>query len=278
MENRDLELLKIRSIVQVLFVFLGVLMIQVMSAALWNVVSAMVRYRTDESTKMMQMSVISAILIALWCGYLYYHSSWRVRPFDYRQAFTVKTIGSVLGIGMGGCIILTFLLSFLQSIFPQMFAAYNKVMNQFEEGEMLITFLYVLLLGPLTEELIFRGVMFDRLRLSYSFWVANLLQAAIFGAYHMRLIQGIYAFGCGILLGMLYQMTGSILTSILAHMIFNATNYLLGWLFPAGREVSVPMYIGIFLFGTVSFAVALWYTIRVCKCGGIIYENKNQDV
>ena len=277
MEKKDLELLKIRSIVQVLFIFLGVLLTEMLAAVLWNAVCVLLHYIPDDGTRLMQMSVVSSLLITAWCGYLYYHSPWRIRPFDYRQAFTVRTLVSAVGIAMGGCILLTFLLSALQSCFPQFFAEYNKTMGQFEQGERMVTLLHVLLIGPVTEELIFRGAMFDRLRLACSFWAANVLQAALFGVFHMNLIQGLYAFAWGILLGIIYQAAGSILVNILAHMVFNLTNYLMGWLFPPGRAVSTVWYAGTFLAGTVFFAVGLCYTIRVCKQVCAEQENDDRD-
>lgn len=262
MEPKTLKLLRIRSLAQVLMILLGVILVQILCAALWMAVSALLHAATDPGTKLMQMSLLSALLTMVWCGMLYYRSTWRIRPFDYRQAFSGKMVPSILGIGLGGCIVVALLLSVLQMLFPQFFAEYQQTMNQFEQGETILTLCYVLLVGPVTEELIFRGAILDRLRLAYPFWIANLVQAALFGLYHMNLVQGIYAFLCGVLLGLVCRTTDTILASILAHITFNATNYLLEYLFPADRAVSVPQYLGTFLVGVVCFAAGLWYTIQ----------------
>ena len=87
--------------------------------------------------------------------------------------------------------------------------------------------LYVLVLGPAAEELMFRGAIFDRLYLAFPFHIANFLQAVLFAVYHKNLIQGLYAFFFGLLLGVLHHTGGSIWNNILAHMLFNATNYLM---------------------------------------------------
>lgn len=264
MEQNNLRILRIRSLAQSLMILLGVILVQIFGAILWTAVSILCHITMEDSTRLMYMSFISALLTSIWCGCLYYRSTWRIRPFAYRQICSVKTVVSILGLGMGGCITVALLLSFLQSIFPSLFDGYVKTMDQFGQGEVVITLLYTIGIGPVAEELVFRGAILDRLRLAYPFWAANLLQAALFGLYHMNLIQGIYAFLWGILLGLLYQATGSILAGILAHIIFNTTNYLLGWLFPAETAVSILLYIGIFLFGVIFFGVGLWYTIQSC--------------
>ena len=61
-----------------------------------------------------------------------------------------------------------------------------------------------LILPPLVEETIFRGLILGYLRRAGAcFVVANLIQAVLFGVYHMNLVQGIYAAALGALLGYL---------------------------------------------------------------------------
>lgn len=265
MEDNNLKMLRIQSLAQCLCIVLGVSLIQILCYIVW-VAIAVLHNAADPYTPLMQLSVVSALVTIFWCCLFYYQSTWGV--FEYRRVCSVKTVVSILGLGMGGCIIVALFLSFLQAIFPAAFAKYNKIMDQFGQGEVVITYLYTIGIGPIMEELIFRGAVLNRLRLaSYPFWIANLIQAALFGIFHMNWVQGIYAFLWGSLLGLVYQATGSILASILAHIIFNSTNYLLSWLFPAGKVVCIPLYIGIFLFGIIFFVVGLCYTIQAYKAG-----------
>ncbi len=80
--------------------------------------------------------------------------------------------------------------------------------------------LYAILLAPLGEELLFRGVTMHTARLAMPFWVANLLQAMLFGIFHLNVIQGVYAFALALLLGVICNRCG-ILYSILLHILFN---------------------------------------------------------
>lgn len=65
----------------------------------------------------------------------------------------------------------------------------------------LFMFIYAVILGPVCEELVFRGVTMRLVRRALPFWAANLMQAVLFGIFHMNWIQGIYAFVLGLVLG-----------------------------------------------------------------------------
>ena len=123
-----------------------------------------------------------------------------------------------------------------------------------------LTYCYVLLIGPISEELIFRGAILDRLYLAFPFWAANLLQALLFGIYHMNLVQGIYAFVLGAVLGLVRVSVGTIFASIGTHIIFNATSYVLQLVFPSGQKISIVIFAGVYLLATLLFADGLWYT------------------
>ena len=134
------------------------------------------------------------------------------------------------------------------------------MMSNFSTSSPWLTYCYVLLIGPISEELIFRGAILDRLYLAFPFWTANLLQALLFGIYHMNLVQGIYAFVLGAVLGLVRVSTGTISASIGTHIIFNATSYVLQLVFPSGKKISIVIFVGVYLLATLLFADGLWYT------------------
>ena len=79
-----------------------------------------------------------------------------------------------------------------------------------------------LILPPIVEETIFRGLILQYLgRAGAGFVVANLIQAVLFGVFHMNLVQGIYTALLGFLLGWLAYRYDSILVPMLLHAIFN---------------------------------------------------------
>lgn len=79
-----------------------------------------------------------------------------------------------------------------------------------------------LILPPLVEETIFRGLILQYLkRAGACFIVANLIQSVLFGIFHMNLVQGIYTAAFGFLLGYLTWRYQSLLVPMAMHALFN---------------------------------------------------------
>lgn len=72
--------------------------------------------------------------------------------------------------------------------------------------------------APIAEELIFRGLIFKRMRTYCKFPVAMLLSAAAFGIYHGNVIQFLYAFMAGLLFAFVYEKFRNIWAPIVLHM------------------------------------------------------------
>ncbi len=86
----------------------------------------------------------------------------------------------------------------------------------------MISLLEVVILAPLFEELVFRGLLFAILRRKFRFLPAALMSAAIFGLAHGYGIVGLVSV-CysGVLWAWIYERTGSLAPGILAHAINN---------------------------------------------------------
>lgn len=106
----------------------------------------------------------------------------------------------------------------LNEIFPY----YSQMTDDTMTGQPVwLLFLTVGLLAPAAEELIFRGLVFRRMKDFMNPWAAIILSALLFGIYHGNMIQFLYASLMGILLAVIYHRTGSLWTSILAHVVAN---------------------------------------------------------
>ena len=80
----------------------------------------------------------------------------------------------------------------------------------------------VALVAPIVEEVIFRGLTMTRLNRAMPGWLAVLVSAAVFGACHGELVWICYAFVLGVFFAFIDLRAGSILPSILGHLMFNA--------------------------------------------------------
>lgn len=161
------------------------------------------------------------------------------RPQNITWASTVAGLRG----GLGRRTLLVFLLAIpitlLCNIFQEVF--FPDIPNLLDEETMksimynpfgLIT---VAVLGPLSEELLFRGGVMNGLQRKFpqqGVAVAIGLSAAIFSIIHMNPAQMVIAFVLGILLGFAYWWTGSLIAPILIHVFNNSFACLMGFLYP----------------------------------------------
>lgn len=85
----------------------------------------------------------------------------------------------------------------------------------------------VVLVPAVTEELLFRGVVFGRLRELVPVPAAVVLVALLFGAFHLEPLAFVYASSVGLVLGVLTARAPSVLPAIALHAGFNALPVLL---------------------------------------------------
>ena len=96
--------------------------------------------------------------------------------------------------------------------------------EQFLSLHPLLLVFFVGVLAPVCEEVVFRGAIFGGMKKEGNVFKAILASGLLFGLLHMNINQASYAFVIGVLLGFLVEATGSIFSSILFHVLVNATN------------------------------------------------------
>lgn len=85
-----------------------------------------------------------------------------------------------------------------------------------------IGILTIVFIGPLGEELIFRhAILGGMLRRGITPWIAILVSSILFGIIHLNPIQILFASALGIMLGILYTKSQSIVPSLIYHIINN---------------------------------------------------------
>ena len=99
--------------------------------------------------------------------------------------------------------------------------AYGQVSEALYSPGLVVQIVCLCILVPISEELVFRGIVYRRIRWESRPSIAIFYSAAIFAVVHGNLVQGIYGFLMGILLAYLYEKFGSVLAPIAAHMTAN---------------------------------------------------------
>ena len=96
----------------------------------------------------------------------------------------------------------------------------NNLAELIMNTDMTGTIIFVVLLGPIMEEIVFRKVLIDR-TVKYGERNAMFLSALLFALFHMNLFQFFYAFGIGLIFAYIYIKSRKIEYSILFHMMIN---------------------------------------------------------
>ena len=105
--------------------------------------------------------------------------------------------------------------------------SYSESSSSLFASGIVLVIIRTVILAPVAEELIFRGLMFKRTESLLGFWPAALISAAVFGIYHLNLAQGIYAFLFGILFCLVYRRFGNLSACIFMHVCANLLSVIL---------------------------------------------------
>jgi uncharacterized protein len=103
-----------------------------------------------------------------------------------------------------------------------------ELMRRLMEESLWLALLFGGLIGPLLEEMLFRGLILRGFLDRYKPWHAILLSALLFGVFHLNVWQFFTAFFLGLLLGWLYWKTGSLWPCFILHALHNSTVTLSG--------------------------------------------------
>ena len=102
--------------------------------------------------------------------------------------------------------------------------------------ESLAAILLVVLLAPVLEEMLFRGIILRGFLARYPRWPAIVASAILFGASHLNIYQFMVGLLIGIPLGWLYERTRSLIPCIALHAAYNVSVTLLWTQDPVGAS------------------------------------------
>lgn len=142
-----------------------------------------------------------------------------------------KTLWTGAALAPGLFLVVSFVLAALPKAWTE---SYNEASSGISTTS-IVGIISVMVVAPIVEEFIFRGLMTNRLSRVMPGWLAVVLAAAVFGVCHGHPVWFGYAFALGCVFGFIDLRAGSIWPSILGHMVFNSFSQILN-LLPESEE------------------------------------------
>lgn len=142
------------------------------------------------------------------------------------RKISAKTFITSVGIGLA----MNFLtLAFIVSLPEEIAKSYQQSSSVLVGGGFIITLIGTVLAAPVVEEIIFRGLILDRLKKGIPVTAAIIISSLLFGLAHGQIVWICYTTVFGVVLAYLYHKTGSIGATITAHLTYNLTSTVLGY-------------------------------------------------
>lgn len=230
---------------------------------------------TDAETYMMRQLICAALVIPVLMSF--YRQDKQIEDHVYgkqklalnerlvRDILLAIASGMTLGIAVNNIIAMTPLIE--QS------AGFSQANESFFAGQVIYELLGSCLFIPIAEELLYRGVVYKRLRLWVGVAPAIVCSALIFGLMHVNLVQFLYAGILGLMLAFLLERTRCLYAPILGHIAANVAAVV-------RQETGIlsfsyePTLAGIG-FTIVMLAIAaglIWFQIKLYHRKGVVCE------
>ena len=111
----------------------------------------------------------------------------------------------------------------------------NKLSNSFNEinsAQFGVAFYFGLIIygifSPLAEEIIFRGILYNRMKRIFPLTLSMFVSSLLFGVFHGNLVQGIYGTLMGLLIVWSYEHFKNFSAPLIVHSVANVSVFILG--------------------------------------------------
>ncbi len=127
-----------------------------------------------------------------------------------------------------GGVALNFFISLILNLLPQeMIDAYSQSASLISGSDAMV-FIATVIMAPIVEEVMCRGLIQSRFQKGMPTAVAIILQGVIFGALHGQILWIAYATLLGVIFGVIAHRQNSILGAIILHFAVNGSSFVLG--------------------------------------------------
>ena len=181
---------------------------------------------------------------------------------------------TALGISLGGMYFFNYVGFFVTQGIARLrgVAVDNPLVSLLDGADPIVVFLLVCVASPVAEELVFRGLLLDRLR-PFGDRMAVLFSALAFGLFHMNLSQFFYATAIGLVLGYVTVRTGKRTCAILLHICLNLLGSLVIPYLASVDNLYVRTATGVLVFALIALSALLLFLF----CGRIALSPASRE-
>lgn len=177
------------------------------------------------------MLLLANICVIVYAGIMFLRGERKWNDLKYENKITLRDGLSMVAFGVGLYFLVNVFLTIVLSIFGGALGDSAELLNQTMEGVfsggLLLSMLAVGVAAPLAEELIMRGLVYNRFSDITTRTTAMLISAFLFGMMHMPIfVQALYAFALGVVFAYAYGKFENILIPIILHVAYNMTSFL----------------------------------------------------
>ena len=217
-----------------------------------------------DSNFMTMLTVVSTFAMAVFSVPAYWLVWGRRRTAQDKQYFREKVLRvrtfSMIVIGCVGLYYLALLIAAAIAVAsPETMETYNDMMDTALGGSQLLAMLAAVILAPVNEECIMRGLILKHLQQYFSTPAVILIQAVMFGIFHANWVQGLYVLPVGAALGYVAVKCRSVLPCLFMHLLYNSLSFVV-FMLPDFCQT------GAFAIGAVVVsAAAVWYLGKTAR-------------
>lgn len=178
-------------------------------------------------------TLLSAILSVTWYGLVYgKKKTAQEKEFFKKKVCRIQNFVTVAVACISVYFFAVLIVEVMTLLCPDVVKQFEETMNMSFGGNPVLGTIAVVVLAPIGEECLMRGVIRKWLQKYFSVPAVILISGVLFGVFHMNIVQGIYVIPMGILFAYIACRTDSVWLAIFAHFVNNGLSSILDLIMP----------------------------------------------
>lgn len=178
-------------------------------------------------------TLLSVILSVTWYGLVYgKKKTAQEKEFFKKKVCRIQNFVTVAVACISVYFFAVLIVEVMTLLCPDVVKQFEETMNMSFGGNPVLGTIAVVVLAPIGEECLMRGLIRKWLQKYFSVPAVILISGVLFGVFHMNIVQGIYVIPMGILFAYIACRTDSVWLAIFAHFVNNGFSNVLDLIMP----------------------------------------------